>query len=51
MKLSMIMITFILRDWMSSIENGIASLNVQQIQLDGIFRIDVLIGEEEFSFQ
>lgn len=39
------------RDGVRAVEDGVPSLHVQQVQLDGVARVDVLIGEEELAAQ
>lgn len=41
----------VLGDGMSSVEDSIARLHIEQIQLNRISRIDVLVREEEFPLE
>lgn len=38
-------------DWMSTIQDGIASLNEQKVQLHRIARVDIAVREEVLSAQ
>jgi hypothetical protein len=42
---------FLLRNWMSAVNDGVPGLDVQQIELHRIVRVYILVGEEELAPQ
>ena len=41
----------LLIDRVRAIDNGIATLHVEQIELDGVARVNVFVGEEELALE
>lgn len=42
---------FILADGVEAVDDTVATLHVQQVQLDGVARVDVRVGEEVLATQ
>lgn len=42
---------FVQRDRVRAVEDGVPGLHIQQVQLDGVARVDVLVGEKELAAQ
>jgi len=38
-------------DWVGAVEDGVAALHVEQVKLNGVARVDVLVGEEELALE
>lgn len=44
-------LTFVQGDGMCAIQDGISRLHIEQVELHGIARVDVLVGVEELAAQ